>query len=274
MKQIITLCLSVILLTSCAAQKTPKIKGNREVTDIYKTLENFNGIDISGDVEVTLKRGEANGYHLKIDENLVGVLDINIVDGILKIAPSQIIQSSKKMELDITYTSLDQITLHDNVQLESLNKIDLDALVFTAFDSADYDLDLDITDGVFILNNNSKGDLKLKGGTQKMIFNENAYLKGDLYVDALEIEINKRADVRLSGDVADMKLTATGTSDVRAEDLKSEFANIIASGKADLYVYASKELQLYAQGKSFIYVYGNPNIKVEGLNDKSQIIKK
>ncbi|GER58992.1 GIN domain-containing protein [Patiriisocius marinus] len=274
MKHIITLCLSVILLSSCAAQKTPKVKGNREVTDIYKSLEDFNGLDIRGDVEVTIKRGETNEYHLKIDGNLVEVLDISIIEGILKVVPSQIIQSSKKMELDITYKNLDEITLRDNVKLKSLNKVDVSNLVFKALDNVDYDLDMSITEGVFILNNNSKGDLKLKGGTQKMIFNENAYLKGDLNVQELELEINKRSDVSLKGDVSKMKLTATGTSDVRAEDLESEYANIIASGKADLYVYASKELQLYAQGKSFIYVYGNPDIKVEGLNDKSQIIKK
>lgn len=274
MKQLITLCLSLIIFTSCSAQKLTKIKGNREVTDIYKNLDEFDGIEVHGDIEVTLKRGEYNGYHLKTDENLVAVINIEVVKGVLQIKPTHRIQSSKKLELDITYTTLDEITLRDNVTLKSLNKIDLNELTFAAFDDSEYDLDINVVNGVFILNNNSKGDLKLKGGTQKMIFNENAYLKGDFTILELELEINKRADVNLKGDVVNLKLTATGTSDVKAEDLESESADIIASGKADIYVYASKTLRLYAQGKSFIYVYGNPDIQVEGLNDKSQIIKK
>ncbi|NNM23930.1 MAG: hypothetical protein HKO54_10280, partial [Flavobacteriaceae bacterium] len=52
------------------------------------------------------------------------------------------------------------------------------------------------------------------------------------------------------------------------------FADLISSNSSDIYVRASKELKLYAQGKSYVYVYGNPEIVVDGLNDKSQIIKK
>jgi inner membrane protein involved in colicin E2 resistance len=244
------------------------------VIDVYKTLEAFSGIDIHGDFKVTLKRGENNEYHLKTDNNLVAVIGIEVVDGVLQVKTSQDIQSSKRLELDITYVSLDAITLRDKVKLKSMNKIDLTDLIFTAFDNVHYDLDLNVINGVYVLNNNSKGELKLKGGVQKMIFNENSFLKGDFNFQELELEINDRADVSLKGDVTNLILTATGSSDVRAEDLESETANIIASGKADLYVYASKNLQLYGQGKSFIYVYGNPEIKVEGLNDKSQIIKK
>lgn len=274
MKQLITLCLSILIFTSCSAQKLTKIKGNREITDIYNTLEEFDGIEIDGDFKVTLKRGESNGYHLKTDENLVAVISIEVVKGILQIKPTHNITSSKKLEIDITYTTLDEIVLRGNVEMKSMNKIDLNELKFSAFDNADYDLDMNVMDGVYILNNNSKGDLKLKGGKQKMIFNENAYVKGNFNIQELELEINKRADVSLKGDVGKLKLTATGTSDVRADDLESEFANVIASGKADIYMYASQELKLYAQGKSNIYVYGNPDIQVEGLNDKSQIIKK
>jgi hypothetical protein len=107
-----------------------------------------------------------------------------------------------------------------------------------------------------------------------MVLNENAYLKSEMQLEDVDIEINKRADINLSGDVNNLKLTATGSTDIKAKKLKSVFADLIASNNSDIYVYASKELKLYAQGKSFVYVYGNPEIKVDGLNDKSQIIKK
>ena len=44
--------------------------------------------------------------------------------------------------------------------------------------------------------------------------------------------------------------------------------------RADVYVYAGKDLELFAEGKSNIYVYGDPKIEVKGLTDKSKIIKK
>lgn len=274
MKIQILAILTLLFTAGCGAQKLPKIKGNKEVKDIYETVDDFTAIEIWGDFEVTIKRGEINQYHLKIDENLISVVDISVFDKVLKVKPTHNIQNSKKLELNITYTSLDAITLHDNVTLETLNKVAVDELTFTALDDAEFELDILVQDAVFLLNGDSKGDVQLKGGKAKMAFNENSYLKGDLNLETLEVEINKRADVSLEGDVASLKLTATGTSDVKAKDLESETANLIASGKADIYVYASKTLDLYAQGKSNIYVYGNPDITVDGLNDKSQIIKK
>ncbi|GEQ86076.1 hypothetical protein ULMS_15840 [Patiriisocius marinistellae] len=274
MKKTITYLFIILGLMSCNAQKLPKIKGDKNVRDVYKTLEEFNAIEIEGNFDVTFTKGDTNEYHLRADENLVSVIDFQVFDGVLKIKPLYNITASKKLEIDITYNNVNAITLRGDIDLESKNKLDFDILTFTAFDDVDFDLDMNVNDATFILNNNTKGDVQLKGLKSRMIFNNNAYLKGDITLEELDVEINERSDVSLDGDVINLKLKATGNTDVKSKDLKAEFANLIASGKADIYVFASKELQLYAQGKSYIYVYGNPDIKVEGLNDKSQIIKK
>ena len=71
-----------------------------------------------------------------------------------------------------------------------------------------------------------------------------------------------------------MNLITTGSTDIKAKNLKTTNASLQASNSSDIYLYVSKELGIYAKGKSNIYVYGTPHITVDGLNDKSQIIKK
>jgi hypothetical protein len=80
--------------------------------------------------------------------------------------------------------------------------------------------------------------------------------------------------LEIEGVTTDFKLIATGSSDIKAKKLMATNAILNSSNSSDVYIYAGMTLSIYASGKSEIYVYGNPNIQVEGLNDKSQIIKK
>ncbi|RMA58598.1 GIN domain-containing protein [Ulvibacter antarcticus] len=273
MKKIFIVCFT-LLVSICYAQKKPKIQGNKIVVDVYNTLEDFDSIEISDDLEVTITQTESNGYHIKTDENLVAIVKFEIVNGSLKIYTINRITSSKKLEINLTIDGVDEIILRDDSVLESMNRLSFKTLDFTAYNNASYKLDMDADDATFVLNKSTNGELLMRGNKAKMILNENAYLDAEMQMEYLDVEINKRADINLAGDVTNLKITATGSTDIKAKKLKSVFADLIASNTSDIYVFASKELKLYAQGKSYVYVYGNPEIKVEGLNDKSQIIKK
>lgn len=274
MKKQILFLLVLAIGTIAYAQKKPKIQGNKVVVDIYNTLGEFSAIEVSDDLEVTLTQTESNGYHLKTDENLAPIIKFDIEDEVLKIYAVNRITSSKKLEIDVTFKNINELMIKGDTKLKSMNRLKLDTLDFTARDNAFYELDIEVNDGTFILNKNTKGELLLRGDKVQMILNDNSFLESEMVLNDLDIEINKRSDIDLSGDVKNLKLTATGSSEIKAKKLKSTFADLIASNTADIYVYASKELKLYAQGKSYIYVYGNPDIQVDGLNDKSRIIKK
>ena len=273
MKKLILLICLLSFVTS-VAQKKPKIKGNKEVVDVYNSLEDYDAIEIEDDLNVTITQSLNNGYHLKTDENLAAIIKFEVVDEVLKVYTVNRIISSKKLDINLTTDGVKSIKLNGDATLKSMNKLLFNSLDFIALDNASYDLDLEVDDATFILSENTKGALLMRGRKANMVLNANAFLDADLTLTKLDVEINKRADVNLSGDVESMQLTATGSTDVKARKLKTQYANLIASNKSDIYIYASKELKLYAQGKSFVYVYGNPEITVDGLNDKSQIIKR
>jgi len=124
------------------------------------------------------------------------------------------------------------------------------------------------------LNNASKGKLNLRTINTAMVLNDNSVLKGSLPVDNLDLILNKKADMNIEGNCDNLNLIISGSSDINAKKSLATNINLNASNSSDIYVRASKLLSLYAKGQSNVYVYGNPEIKVKGLNDKSQIIKK
>lgn len=267
---VIALCIGV----SVMAQKKPKIKGNKVVTDVYRTLEDFHAIEIGDNLKVNIAQTQENGYHLKTDENLVDVVRFDILNGVLKIYTIHNITASKELEIDLTFDDVKSISLKGETKLLSKNRLDFEDLAFSTSDDAAYDLDIKTYNATFILGDNSKGELLLKGDKTTMILNDNAFLKGDIVTDNLDLTVNKRADMNLKGDVENLNLTATGSTDIKAKKLKTTYANLNASNSSDIHINTTKELQLYTKNKSYVYVYGNPEIKVDGLNDKSKIIKK
>lgn len=272
-KTVITLIL-LFAATFSWSQKKTKISGNKVVVDVYKTLDAFNKLQVEDNLKVTLSQTLDNGYHLKTDENLVDVIRFEVIDSVLRVYSLMNITGSKKLEIDLTFINLEAISLINDAELNSSGKINTEDLQFTINDNAKYDLDITTATATINLNKNTKGKFLLKGNKIKMTLNENAFLKGDIVSDTLDLTVNKRADIDISGDVTNLQLTATGSSDIKAKKLKTTYANLKGSNSADIYINTTKELELYMQGKSDVYVYGNPEIKVSGMNDKSKIIKK
>jgi hypothetical protein len=272
--KILTILILLIAGFSGYSQKKEKIKGNKEVAEIYGTLDNFNTIELNDNVKVNLTQGNKNTYQLITDQNLLNVIQFEISENILKIFTSKKIISSKKLEINLTFSALNEIILKDDTELISINKLVFNDLTFSAYNNAKYNLDLDAVTCRLNLYRGSNGKFKFKGENLKAQLNENAYLKGIVNSDILEINLKNRSDIALEGNVENLTLIAEGSTDIKAKKLRSDYVNLTASNNSDIYVHANKKLIVYAKGKSDIYVFGNPEIKIEGLNDKSKIIKK
>jgi hypothetical protein len=106
------------------------------------------------------------------------------------------------------------------------------------------------------------------------MLDENAFMKGNVVLDELELKMVDRSDLNLSGEVTEFKFTGTNSGTLKGKDLKTTNSNVTISESSNIYIYTSKLLNIYAKDKSKIYVYGEPEIKVEGLNDKAEIIKR
>ncbi len=269
-----TLLFLILISFSCSAQKLDKIKGNKEVVDIYETLEAFTSLEVSSGLEISIKQGDEEGYHLEADSNLVDVISFEVVEDKLHIYAKSSIQSSKRLKIDLTVANLDMITINDGAEINTLNKIEATSLTLVVLDNSEYKLDLKADELSVTMGGSSKGDLAFKGEKLSVTLNDNSTLKGDLTITECVLAVNEKADFDMDGDVVDLNLTITGTASVKASVLRAETVNLIASDNCDIYVNATKNLTIYAQDKSTINLYGNPEIIIEGFKDSSRLIKK
>lgn len=255
------------------SQKKSKIKGDKEVVDVFKNIESFNEIELSDGLDVFLMQSSSSSYQISADSNLINVIKLEVIDSVLKVYTTNRIVSSKKAEVHINFRYLDRIIINGS-KAEGKNNFNFNDVKIEVFQNSSFDFDIKAESLVLFMNNSSNGKLKLKSKKSEILLNNNALVKGNIVSDSLKLTVNKRADMKIEGNVDKLDLIATGSSDIKAKNLSVKYANLNASNSSDIYINTSKELNVYAKGKSFIYVFGNPEIKINGLNDKSRIIKK
>lgn len=268
------LALVILVTININAQKKEKIKGNKEVVEVYENLNSYNEVVISDGLEINIMQAVTEGYRLKTDSNLINTIKFEVIDSVLQIYTSSKITSSKSLEIYLTCKGLNKITLKNDSELNGQNVINAEDLKMVCLDDSKFDLDVNSKVFSLQLNNSSKGKINLRSINTTMVLNDNSDLKGSLSIENLDLTLNKKADMNIAGNCDNLNLITSGSTDVKAKDLLATNIMLNASNSSNIYIRASKFLSLYAKGKSYIYVYGNPEIKVEGLNDKSQIIKK
>ncbi|EDM44688.1 hypothetical protein SCB49_13990 [unidentified eubacterium SCB49] len=274
MKKYFVLLLVGFVSFSGYSQKLEKIKGNKEVVDVYETLEDFNSIQISNQLEVTLKQSDVNDYHLETDSNLLDVIVFEIIDGALHIFTNKEIQSSKELTLDINFIDIDKITLYDNSEVKGLNRFEMDSLSVMVLDDSEFKLDVLTDELIVTMSNDTKGDLAVKGANLNVILNDGASLKGDLTVNDCVFAFNDSSDFEMDGDAANINVTTTGDTQTDMSELRGENVSVNTSDDSEIVLNATKSLIVYAQDDSVISIYGNPDIIMEGFKDSSMLIKK
>ncbi|MBT8283473.1 MAG: DUF2807 domain-containing protein, partial [Muriicola sp.] len=88
------------------AQRKPKIKGNREVTEVIKSLPSFSSIEIRDDLDIVLKRAPEESYRITADDNLVDVLKFEVENGVLVVSSFYQITAKKELSIEISYAQL------------------------------------------------------------------------------------------------------------------------------------------------------------------------
>ncbi|MEX0361433.1 MAG: DUF2807 domain-containing protein, partial [Allomuricauda sp.] len=99
--------LAIVLLLlfnlTAFAQRKPKIKGSRIVTEVNGELPMFNAVQLNDDLNIVLKKSFGPGYKIEADDNLIDILKFNVVDGTLIISSFYDITSKKKLDITIEF---------------------------------------------------------------------------------------------------------------------------------------------------------------------------
>lgn len=275
MKTKILFFCTVLISVSMAAQKKPKIAGNKQVSVLSKEISNdFNAVEVNDDLEINLQQGSSNHYLLNADSNLHTVVQFIVTDSILKIFTTDHITSSKKLEIDLTVKELEHLIVKQGSKVKSEGQLNSDKFYLSGYNSGRIDLDISAEDVTVALHRNAGGKLRIKSENTTMILNDRTDLKATVVADKVRMTLNNTADLDLNGDAEYAAFNLKKSSRLNARKMNVRSADLYTSNTSDVYVNASKNIEVYAQGKSNVYVYGNPNVEIKGLTDKSKIIKK
>ena len=271
--------LSLVLLISIAvvhAQKKVKVKGDKNVIDKTYILTSFDTVEIYDDLEITFTAGNlSNTYFLRADANLHDLVKFEVVDSILKISTSARITSSKKMDITLNVSTIHALKLYNNAQIKQLGSLVIkEGFEIVGKDDSKMKLNINAKNINFSLSNDADADVDLQAESIKMIFSEKVDAKAIVKADFLDLQMYKDAELSASGDVENLRMSLVGKPILRAEKLMVRNADVKQDNGSEATLNCSKEIAVFLEGKSKLYLYNSPNVIMNGIKGKSELLKR
>ncbi|RDY58739.1 DUF2807 domain-containing protein [Flagellimonas nanhaiensis] len=258
---------------SLLAQRKPRIKGSRIVTEVNEELPAFNAIQLNDDLDIVLKKSFGPGYFIQADDNLIDILKFKVVDSTLIISSFYDVAAKKQFDITVNYTDLRAITVK-NGSLVSKDVIESDELFVDGFENTRLDIKASAAVMDINLENNSKGDFNIDVDSLNIGLSNRA----EAYIYA----VNETALLDLDGNVS---LTLEGTSDrletnlqddakLKAEKMEAANISLRLENSASARINAYQTLELSAKDNTRTYLYGNPQINITEFMNSAQLLKK
>ncbi len=269
--------LAIVLLLLChislVAQRKPKIKGSRIVTEVNGELPMFNAVQLNDDLDIVLKKSYGPGYEIVADDNLVDILKFKVEDSTLIISSFYEVTAKKQFDIKVNYTELKAISVKEG-SITSEDIIDSDELFVDAF--ANTRLELKASAAVMDINmeDSSRGDFNVDVDSLNISLNNRA----EAYIYAVNetslVDVEQNGSLTLEGTSERIEANLSDNSKLKAERMESATikASLENSATARLNVY--RELQISAIDNTRIYLYGNPRITILEFLNTAQLLKK
>lgn len=276
MKKILSILFIAILCSPMVAQKKAKIKGNKDVVEKAYTLSGFDAIEVYDDIEVTFTAGNlTNNYLLKADSNLQDVVKFEVTDSVLKISTTAKITSRKRLEIILNVTTIHSIKLYNDAELKQLGSLVVNE-DFNVMGKDDSKMKLNISaqNINFSLSNDADAVVNLQAESIKMILSDKIDAEAILKTESLDLQMYKDAELSASGDAEKLRLSLVGKPILKAEKLMIRNADVMQHDGSQATLNCSKEIAVFLEGKSKLYLYNTPNVVMNGIKGKSELLKR
>ena len=232
MRSFLALFLFVALsLTACRFFGGERVDGNGIRSTEQRNVTNFNGVSVSGGMDVILVPGNFS-VRIEADENLLQYIETELDGNMLEIGPRKgyNLRPEQDIKIYVGAPYFNELEVSGSGSVESQSMIKAENKLLT-----------DIS---------GSGDMKL-------------------LVDAPEVdmEITGSGSVILKGATRKLRADITGSGTLKAFDLLSEETEVEISGAGDAEVYASKVLGVSVSGAGNVSYKGNP----PSLNTRARV---
>lgn len=269
--------LAIVLLLlfnlTAFAQRKPKIKGSRIVTEVNGELPMFNAVQLNDDLDIVLKKSFGPGYKIEADDNLIDILKFNVVDGTLIISSFYDVTSKKKLDITIEFTELQAIVVKEG-SITSEDIINSDELFVDAFANTRLNLQASAAVMDIRMEETSRGDFNVDVDSLNISINQRA----EAYVYAVNevglVELEQNGSLTLEGTSDRIEANLTDNSRLKAERMEAAAVNAKLENSAVARLNVYRELELSAIDNTRTYLYGNPRITLLEFLNTAQLLKK
>lgn len=190
--------------------------------DEKRSLSNINAIRTSGSIDVQINSGDNYSLTVQDDENLIPYVVTEVNGG----------------ELNIHYKDGYSI-MNDHAKV-IVTVPTIDRIITSGSGDVTSDGAIKSNNGIE-MNTSGSGDIKVT-----------------VNAPSVKVTGSGSGDIELSGMTKDFNCGISGSGDIKCSNLKSENAEIHASGSSDVHVFASVSLKVNVTGSGDVHYSGNP----------------
>ncbi len=275
MKNVYLLFLSLLIVTTAAAQKKEKIKGSKTVTVTQKQIESFDNLEIEDNIEVYLVKGDTQALEIEADDNLHEIITTEMYGNTLRLATSKQVSSAKKVSVRVTYTdNLKTVTAKHESVVNALAELSLENITVKNFDYSKSFLNVKSTNFSLVLNDKAKAEVNIKAESTSLELSKNADLKALIASPVVKLDMYQKANAVIEGDAAEAKIRLDNNSTLTAKKFTAKNMELVAESYTNCSVMASENILIAASGKSEIQLLGAPKVTMQNFADSAVIYKK
>ena len=274
MKKILLCAAFCILVSSVFAQKKEKIKGSKNVTVEIKTVDNFENLDVSDNLEIFLVKGNSASVEIDADDNLHSIIDISPKGKTLYLSTSKAVSGSKKFTLRITYTTdLKQVLLHNEATARSLIDLDLETITFKNYDETKLFVTSKCAEFSLFLDDKAQAEINLKGEKATLNLSKKSELKALIVTDEIFIDQYQKSEAKIEGDCNSMKIRLDNDAQFSGKNLVAKAAELTTELNSKATINVKNAVQISVSGSSEIEFYGAAKVDMVNFTDTA-ILKK
>lgn len=269
---LITVLLSISL---CNAQKTDKVKGNRNVTIQQTNVESFHTIALDEDFEIEIIYDQNPYVEIETDENLHEYLEFQVIDSVLTFNNTIKISSKKKLNIKVTYNDvLKHIETTDDAEILSLSTMDLENGSLKTRGSSKAGLTVKSDNFNFDSDDKSKVKLNLTSDNCIITMSGNSKLDALINTADLSATLYQRATANIEGSCKTATLELDNNSEFDGKNFTINACDVVCNISSEATLEVLDTINIDASGTSSISLYQNPKIVINTLSDTSKLQKK
>lgn len=238
MRVLLSVILALSLMSCHFLGMGERVSGNGHIKSQEKDVDNFNSLDVSGQVTVRLRQEGNTSVKIETDENLLPYVETFVTNGTL------IIRTKEGYNLD---PSKDIV----------------------AYVSAPLFKDLNISGQCDII-----GDGTVTGNETLSIQSSG---QGEIHLDVdfpkIDAHLSGQGNLTLKGDATDFSATVSGQGDVKCFDLITDNTRLDISGQSDVEITVNKRIDIESSGNSSVKYRGTGTIGKNSSSGNSTVDK-